>query len=240
MLPDAQLAPGSPPAERERCRLLPRSRPTAESKALVACIGTPSRGKAGAMAWKPESDAPHTGWGEPPPEKPEVEFPGRRSFLSMLLAVGTTVVGALLAIPLARFTLHPLLETTTETAWSDIGDLTALQSETLPVSRMVTVEQRDGWRSTVAQRTVYVVSGPAGLRVLSPVCPHLGCTIAWRQQDEQFLCPCHVGVFTNDGRRVSGPIPRDMDELESRVHNGVLQVRYQFFRQLVPHREVLA
>jgi hypothetical protein len=31
-----------------------------------------------------------------------------------------------------------------------------------------------------------------------------------------------------------------MDELDSRVHDGVLQVHYQFFRQLVPHREVLA
>ena len=192
------------------------------------------------MAWKSESDTPHAGWGAPPPEKPEVEFPGRRSFLGMLVAVGTAVVGALLAIPLARFTLHPLLETTTETAWSDVGDLAELESATLPASRTITVEHRDGWRSTVIQRAVYVVPGPGGLRVLSPVCPHLGCAIAWREQEAQFLCPCHVGIFSPDGSRVSGPIPRGMDELQSRVHGGVLQVQYQFFRQLVPHREVLA
>jgi menaquinol-cytochrome c reductase iron-sulfur subunit len=193
------------------------------------------------MAWRSEDDLPPTRWGQvPPPETPEVEFPGRRSFLSMLLAVGTAVVGALLAVPLVRYTLHPLLETTTETAWSDIGSVAELEAAKLPVSRVVTVEQRDGWRSTIAQRAVYIVSGPDGLRVLSPVCPHLGCAIGWREPEQQFLCPCHVGVFSAEGRRLSGPIPRDMDELDSRVQDGVLQVRYQFFRQLVSHREVLA
>jgi hypothetical protein len=31
-----------------------------------------------------------------------------------------------------------------------------------------------------------------------------------------------------------------MDDLESRVENGVLKVRYQYFRQLIPTKEVLA
>jgi menaquinol-cytochrome c reductase iron-sulfur subunit len=189
------------------------------------------------MTWEPDSQ---TRWGREPSGTSEVEFPGRRSFLGMLLAVGAGVVGVLLAVPLIRFTLHPLLETTTETAWSDVGAVDELEAATLPLSLVVTVEQRDGWRSLVAQRAVYIVAGPAGLRVLSPICPHLGCAIAWRGSDEQFLCPCHVGIFGPDGARISGPTPRGMDELESRVHDGVLQVRYQFFRQLVPHREVLA
>jgi hypothetical protein len=31
-----------------------------------------------------------------------------------------------------------------------------------------------------------------------------------------------------------------MDELDARIEGGRLQVRYQYFRQLVPTREVLA
>ena len=31
-----------------------------------------------------------------------------------------------------------------------------------------------------------------------------------------------------------------MDELESKVEDGVLKVRYQFFRQLIATKEVLA
>jgi hypothetical protein len=30
-----------------------------------------------------------------------------------------------------------------------------------------------------------------------------------------------------------------MDHLESRIENGVLQVHYQYFRQLVPFKEVI-
>ena len=34
--------------------------------------------------------------------------------------------------------------------------------------------------------------------------------------------------------------PRGMDELDSRVRDGRVQVRYQYFRQLVPTKEVVA
>jgi menaquinol-cytochrome c reductase iron-sulfur subunit len=31
-----------------------------------------------------------------------------------------------------------------------------------------------------------------------------------------------------------------MDALESKVEDGILKVRYQYFRQLVPNKEVMA
>jgi len=31
-----------------------------------------------------------------------------------------------------------------------------------------------------------------------------------------------------------------MDSLESKVENGILKVRYQYFRQLIPNKEVMA
>ena len=36
------------------------------------------------------------------------------------------------------------------------------------------------------------------------------------------------------------PAPRPMDDLESKVEEGVVKVRYQYFRQLIPTKEVLA
>jgi len=36
-------------------------------------------------------------------------------------------------------------------------------------------------------------------------CPHLGCKVHWEPRREQFLCPCHGGVFTADGIAVAGP-----------------------------------
>ena len=61
----------------------------------------------------------------------EIAFPGRRSFLSVLLGVGTVTMGALLSVPLARFTLYPLFARTTETKWSDLGAVKEFSSITI-------------------------------------------------------------------------------------------------------------
>ncbi len=165
----------------------------------------------------------------------------RRSFLAGLLALGTTAVGALLAIPLARFTLDPLWRTTTEVLWSDAGPAGDFSALTVPLKVQLAIEQRDGWRKVLSERAVYVLKGADGrTRVLSAVCPHLGCSIAWNDEKGQFVCPCHNGTFAVDGTLVSGPPPRGMDELDARIEEGRLKIRYQYFRQLVPTKEVLA
>jgi menaquinol-cytochrome c reductase iron-sulfur subunit len=106
---------------------------------------------------------------------------------------------------------------------------------------VITIEQRDGWRKAVFQKAVYVTKGANGrLTVLSAICPHLGCSVSWNDTKNQFICPCHAGVFAPDGRRISGLPPRSMDTLETTVKDGRLMVRYQYFRQLVPTKEVMA
>ncbi len=108
------------------------------------------------------------------------------------------------------------------------------------MKRFITIERRDGWQRAVSEKSVYVTKETEGrLRVLSSVCPHLGCTIAWNETKDEFMCPCHGGVFAADGSRVAGPPPRAMDSLESKIQDGRLMVRYQYFRQLVPTKEVI-
>src|SRR5580658_8842770 len=81
---------------------------------------------------------------------------GRRSFLGALLALGSFCVGALLSVPLIRFTLFPLLRRTTELEPSSVGPLTDFTSLTEPLSKTIQVEQVDGWRKAVSEKTVYV------------------------------------------------------------------------------------
>jgi menaquinol-cytochrome c reductase iron-sulfur subunit len=165
----------------------------------------------------------------------------RRSFLGVLLGFGTVVVGAALSVPLIRFALHPLLTTTTEIGWSDVGKMDEFASLSAPMKKLITVEQRDGWRRIVSEKAIYILPMKDGvLRVLSPICPHLGCSIPWIEAKQQFICPCHTAVFALDGGRISGPAPRAMDDLESKIDNGMLKVRYQYFRQLISKKEVLA
>src|ERR1043165_5607875 len=147
---------------------------------------------------------------------PDPDLISRRSFLGVLLGFGSVVVGAALGVPLIRFALHPLLATTTKTDWSDIGPIDEFGSLTAPLKKLITVEQRDGWRKIVSEKAVYVLPAKDGnWRVLSPICPHLGCSIPWVEAKQQFICPCHTAIFALDGSRISGPAPRSMDDLES-------------------------
>jgi menaquinol-cytochrome c reductase iron-sulfur subunit len=164
----------------------------------------------------------------------------RRSFLGVLLALGSFCVGALLSVPLIRFTLFPLLRRTTELEASPVGPLSDFSSLSEPVARTIQVEQVDGWRKAVSEKPVYVTKDSHGqLCVLSSICPHLGCTVPWVSGKKEFICPCHGGVFAPDGSRISGPPLRGMDSLETTMQDGQLLVRFQYFRQLVADKEIV-
>jgi len=170
----------------------------------------------------------------------ELSPKSRRSFLGALLAVGGFCVGALLSVPLIRFALFPLLRRPTELKESSVGALTDFSSLTEPVMRTIQIEQVDGWRKAISEKAVYVTKDSQGqLRVLTSICPHLGCTVPWNKEKKQFVCLCHGATFTADGTRVSGPSLRGMDMLETSVQDGHLQVRFQYFRQLVSDKEVI-
>jgi menaquinol-cytochrome c reductase iron-sulfur subunit len=167
--------------------------------------------------------------------------PSRRSFMMAMFAVSGAVVGGLLAVPLLRFAIFPLRKNEAAGEWSDVGPAEDFASLTAPVAKTITLERRDAWQTTSSQTAVYVVPASNGaLKILSPVCPHLGCSVQWQDAQNKFVCPCHSGSFALDGERLGGPPPRSMDSLESKVENGTLKVRYQYFRQLVPYQEPMA
>jgi menaquinol-cytochrome c reductase iron-sulfur subunit len=168
--------------------------------------------------------------------------PPRRSFLlgSLLTMIGGAV-SLILAIPLVRFSTYPLRQSREDADWSDVGPVDEFTGLKEPVAKTIMVERRDAWRSTSSQTAVYVLPAQSGqFRILSPVCPHLGCSIRWIDAQNKFICPCHGGTFTAVGEYVSGPPRRSMDALDTKVVDGVLKVRYKSFRQLVATKEVVA
>jgi menaquinol-cytochrome c reductase iron-sulfur subunit len=174
----------------------------------------------------------------PSPSGSSVE--SRRSFLGVLLGLGSLFVGALLSVPLIRFALFPLIRRTTELKSSPVGEIGEYSFLTEPVRRTIQIELIDGWRKATSEKVVYVTKDNQGqLRVLTSICPHLGCTVPWNKGKKQFVCPCHGGTFAADGTRVSGPSLRGMDALETSVQDGQLLVRFQYFRQLVSDKEVI-
>lgn len=56
-------------------------------------------------------------------------------------------------------------------------------------------------------------------------CTHLGCPVNWIPTAGLFMCPCHGGVFYDDGSHASGPPPRGLYEYEHRIEKGGLMVK---------------
>jgi cytochrome b6-f complex iron-sulfur subunit len=64
-----------------------------------------------------------------------------------------------------------------------------------------------------------------GFAVASAVCTHLGCTVAYFQNDRQFHCPCHGSIFSSTGAVQHGPAPRALNWFEvTLTRDGQLRV----------------
>lgn len=64
-----------------------------------------------------------------------------------------------------------------------------------------------------------------GFAVASAVCTHLGCTVAYFQDDQRFHCPCHGSVYAADGKVEHGPAPRPLEWFEvTLARDGQLRV----------------
>jgi len=71
--------------------------------------------------------------------------------------------------------------------------------------------------------------GGPGILALYWKCPHLGCTVPWRDtfvfvdpttnQEKKgwFRCPCHGSTYNDAGVRVFGPAPRSMDHMDVQI-----------------------
>lgn len=89
----------------------------------------------------------------------------------------------------------------------------------------VEVPIKDGWHERFDYLTVFVRENEDGAPiVLSGTCPHLGCTVGWNSEAQEFRCPCHAGRFAPDGTVLSGPPPRALSQLKAEVRNGQLFV----------------
>ena len=78
--------------------------------------------------------------------------------------------------------------------------------------------------------------GGPGLLALWWKCPHLGCTVPWKEnfiwpddagtpKQGWFRCPCHGSTYTDAGVRVFGPAPRSLDTMKLEVRsNGQISV----------------
>ena len=57
--------------------------------------------------------------------------------------------------------------------------------------------------------------GELTFRGYSDRCPHLGCRVHYAAREDQYICPCHAGIFNADGEGISGPPAQAGQQLQS-------------------------
>ena len=56
-------------------------------------------------------------------------------------------------------------------------------------------------------------------KALSAGCTHLDCIVQYKKDTKQILCACHNGIYDLNGRNVSGPPPRPLEQYDVKVIN---------------------
>jgi menaquinol-cytochrome c reductase iron-sulfur subunit len=56
-------------------------------------------------------------------------------------------------------------------------------------------------------------------------CTHLGCPVRWLADADLFMCPCHGGVYYQDGRVAAGPPPKSLVQYAVRTNNGEVEIK---------------
>lgn len=159
---------------------------------------------------------------------------GRRALI-MAAAAGTCAIAAGAGVPAALLVLAPLRATAIGRGrWVRTLRVDQLK-ENEPKRVAIVSDRRDAWtvEKNVELGSVWLVRRGNEVLAFSAVCPHLGCSInavGASGQGSSFACPCHTSAFDGDGKRKSGPSPRDMDTMATKIEDGFVAVDFRRFR----------
>jgi menaquinol-cytochrome c reductase iron-sulfur subunit len=175
-------------------------------------------------AYQPDAQARESPGGIEPMHDPAEELSSRRRLLKWLGFGLTGLAGGLCAVPVLGSILSPILRWKND-EWISLGKL-----EKFPTGRMMLVSFANPHRvasdGLTGQEAAYVRRDEIDRVVVFSVhCAHLGCPVSWFPQSGLFMCPCHGGVYSSEGKNVSGPPPRGLFRYQHRIENGELMIR---------------
>ncbi|MDH4262071.1 MAG: Rieske (2Fe-2S) protein [Spirochaetia bacterium] len=82
----------------------------------------------------------------------------------------------------------------------------------IPEDQTITFSTPSGESYLLSSR---VVDGQKEFFAFSNRCPHLGCKVKWESEKSRFFCPCHGGVFNQNGIAIAGPPSKAKQVLKS-------------------------
>ena len=151
----------------------------------------------------------------------------RRAVLMKLGILFNGFIAMILAVPIVRYLLSPMAREKKGAydAWVALGNLEQFPSgqTRLATYRNPVVSAWDGDTGDIAC-WVRNVDGQ-NFQVFAINCAHLGCPVRWFPQSSLFMCPCHGGVYYQDGSRASGPPERGLFEYHYKIDGGKLLIK---------------
>ncbi len=162
----------------------------------------------------------------------EGETVTRRRFMELNALTVGGVASAAFGLPALGFALGPIFEKSTPELFQDVGPVEDFNDQSY-VPKVITIVPNVG---ETGKTTVY-------LRKRSPIdkdkfgqpyiaistrCAHLGCPVRYVQASQRFICPCHGGVYDQQGGVAGGPPVRPLDRFETKVADGRVQVGPRF------------
>jgi Rieske Fe-S protein len=151
----------------------------------------------------------------------------RRGMLATIGIGLNAVVGVILAVPIVRYLLAPAIRvgTSNDESWLSLGavDQFPVGETRLATYRNPITSPSDGETANLPCWVRRVDA--AKFQVFAINCAHLGCPVRWFPQSGLFMCPCHGGVYYEDGSRASGPPERGLFEYPYKVEQGMLSIK---------------
>jgi len=138
-----------------------------------------------------------------------MENDGRRKFLGVCLAGATVAAAAAAAYPVFQYLAPRSGQTGAEKVVFGVGDLPEGEAKFFQFAGSSAVLVRTKTGDAIA---------------LSAVCTHLGCIVQWVKEKQEFLCPCHGGLFSTEGAVLAGPPPKPLVKIPVTVADGKITV----------------
>jgi menaquinol-cytochrome c reductase iron-sulfur subunit len=147
----------------------------------------------------------------------------RRSVLGLLVAGGAAIAAGVVAIPGMIMGLSPVLRKDRRSIWRPVGSLSDFPVG--DVQHVRVAPDRTMWPRPIRQRAVFVWrTSEKDCVVYSRSCTDLGCPLDYDPGSACFFCPCHGGIFNQQGQRLAGPPDRPMFRYAHRIRDGLVEI----------------
>lgn len=149
------------------------------------------------------------------------ETVSRRSFIYRIIGAIAGFITLLVGLPVIGYLFSPLIRRPQTPLWIALGPVTEFPEGT---PKLVGFEIPVRGEPPYKQGAWVVNWGNGRFSAYDSNCTHLGCPYNWNANAELFLCPCHGGAFSKDGKVVGGPPPHGLEAYRVKVEGGTLYI----------------